>query len=170
MLEDLLRVGVITSPHGIKGEVKVYPTTDDPQKFKRLKTVVLFDGKEERTADIEGVKFFKQFVILKLKQCGSMDEAQRLRKTELYITKEQSGPCGEDENFVADLMGLRVVTDEGEVLGGMTDVLETGANDVYVVRMESGKEVLLPAIKSCILKVDLEKGEMLVNVLEGLLD
>lgn len=170
MLDGLLRVGVITSPHGIKGEVKVYPTTDDPQKFKRLKSVILYNGKEEKTVDITGVKFFKQFVIVKLKQCNSMNEAELLRKQELYITKEQSGTCGEDENFVADLIGLRVVTDEGEILGRLTDVMETGANDVYVVEMENGKEVLLPAIKQCILQVDLEKQEMLVHIMDGLLD
>ena len=131
MLDGLLRVGVITSPHGIKGEVKVYPTTDDPQKFKRLKSVILYNGKEEKTVDITGVKFFKQFVIVKLKQCNSMNEAELLRKQELYITKEQSGTCGEDENFVADLIGLRVVTDEGEVLGRLTDVMETGNAGPY---------------------------------------
>ena len=99
-----------------------------------------------------------------------MNEAELLRKQELYITKEQSGTCGEDENFVADLIGLRVVTDEGEVLGRLTDVMETGANDVYVVELENGKEVLLPAIKQCILQVDLEKQEMLVHIMDGLLD
>lgn len=170
MLDGLLRVGVITSPHGIKGEVKVFPTTDDPQKFKRLKSVVLYNGKEEKTVDITGVKFFKQFVILKLKQCNSMNEAELMRRYELYITKEQSGACGEDENFVADLIGLQVVTDTGENLGVLVDVLETGANDVYVVRMEDGKEVLLPAIKPCILQVNLEAGEMKVHVMDGLLD
>lgn len=170
MLDELLRVGVITSPHGIRGEVKVFPTTDDPQKFKRLKTVVLYNGKEEKTVDITGVKFFKQFVILKLSQCSSMDEAERLRKSELYITKEQSGSCGEDENFVADLIGLKVMTEEGDELGVLTDVMETGANDVYVVRTKDDKEVLLPAIKQCILRVDLEAGEMLVHIMDGLLD
>ena len=86
------------------------------------------------------------------------------------MTKEQSGICKEDENFVVDLIGLRVVTDEGEVLGRLADVMETGANDVYVVEMENGKEVLLPAIKQCILQVDLEKQEMLVHIMDGLLD
>lgn len=170
MLDGLLRVGVITSPHGIKGEVKVFPTTDDPQKFKRLKSVILYNGKEEKTVDITGVKFFKQFVIVKLKQCNSMNEAELLRKQEFYITKEQSGTCGEDENFVVDLIGLQVLTDQGEMLGRLTDVMETGANDVYVVEMENGKEVLLPAIKQCILRVDLEKQEMLVHIMDGLLD
>lgn len=170
MLDNLLRVGVITSPHGIKGEVKVFPTTDDPQKFKRLKSVVLWNGKEERIVDIAGVKFFKQFVILKLKQCNSMNEAELLRQGELYITKEQSGACGDNENFVVDLIGLRVITEEGTELGVLVDVLETGANDVYVVKMENEKEVLLPAIKQCILEVNLDAGEMMVHVLDGLLD
>ena len=92
------------------------------------------------------------------------------RQKDLLITRDQAVKLSPDENFIVDLIGLTVMTDEGEKLGVMQDVLQTGANDVYIVKMESGKEVLLPAIKECILNVDLEKGEMLVHVLDGLLD
>ena len=88
----------------------------------------------------------------------------------LLVTRDQAVPLEEDEYFIADLIGLRVITDEDKVLGKLTDVLETGANDVYQVTDENGKEILLPAIKDCILSVDLEKGEMKVHILEGLLD
>lgn len=169
-MENLLRVGVITSPHGVRGEVKVFPTTDDMNRFKKLKTVMLDTGKEHKTLTIEQVKFFKNMTILKFKGYDNINDVETWRQKDLLITRDQAVKLNPDENFIVDLIGLQVVTDEGEKLGVMQDVLQTGANDVYVVKMESGKEVLLPAIKDCILRVDLEKGEMLVHVLEGLLD
>lgn len=169
-MEDMLRVGVISSTHGVRGEVKVFPTTDDPARFEELETVLLDTGKEKLELEIAGVKFFKNMVILKFKGYDSINDVERYRGKDLWITREQAVPLGEDENFVADLIGLAVVTDEGETLGTMKDVMFTGANDVYVVERENGKELLLPAIKDCILDVDLENGVMTVHVLDGLLD
>ena len=169
-MENLLRVGVITSTHGVRGEVKVFPTTDDMNRFKKLKSVILDTGKEHKTLNIEGVKFFKNMVILKFKGFDNINDVEMWRQKDLLITRDQAVKLSPDENFIVDLIGLTVMTDAGEKLGVMQDVLQTGANDVYIVKMESGKEVLLPAIKDCILNVDLEKGEMLVHVLDGLLD
>lgn len=169
-MEDMLRVGVISSTHGVRGEVKVFPTTDDPARFEELETVLLDTGKEKLELEIAGVKFFKNMVILKFKGYDSLNDVERYRGKDLWITREQAVPLGEDENFVADLIGLAVVTDGGETLGTMKDVMFTGANDVYVVERENGKELLLPAIKDCILDVDLENGVMTVHVLDGLLD
>lgn len=169
-MENLLRVGVITSTHGVRGEVKVFPTTDDMNRFKKLKTVILDTGKEHKTLTVEQVKFFKNMVILKFKGFDNINDVEMWRQKDLLITRDQAVKLSPDENFIVDLIGLTVVTDEGETLGVMKDVLQTGANDVYIVKTSSGKEILLPAIKDCILKVDLEKGEMLVHVLDGLLD
>ena len=169
-MEDMLRVGVISSTHGVRGEVKVFPTTDDPARFEELETVLLDTGKEKLELELAGVKFFKNMVILKFKGYDSINDVERYRGRDLWITREQAVPLGEDENFVADLIGLAVVTDGGETLGTMKDVMFTGANDVYVVERENGKELLLPAIKDCILDVDLENGVMTVHVLDGLLD
>ena len=169
-MEDMLRVGVISSTHGVRGEVKVFPTTDDPARFEELETVLLDTGKEKLELEIAGVKFFKNMVILKFKGYDSINDVERYRGRDLWITREQAVPLGEDENFVADLIGLAVVTDGGETLGTMKDVMFTGANDVYVVERENGKELLLPAIKDCILDVDLENGVMTVHVLDGRLD
>ena len=169
-MEDMLRVGVISSTHGVRGEVKVFPTTDDPARFEELETVLLDTGKEKLELEIAGVKFFKNMVILKFKGYDSINDVERYRGKDLWITREQAVPLGEDENFVADLIGLAVVTDGGETPGTMKDVMFTGANDVYVVERENGKELLLPAIKDCILDVDLENGVMTVHVLDGLLD
>ena len=169
-MENLLRVGVITSTHGVRGEVKVFPTTDDMNRFKKLKTVILDTGKEHKTLNVEQVKFFKNMVILKFKGFDNINDVEMWRQKDLLITRDQAVKLEPDENFIVDLIGLTVMTDEGEKLGVMQDVLQTGANDVYVVKTTAGKEVLLPAIKDCILYVDLEKGEMLVHVLDGLLD
>ena len=169
-MEDMLRVGVISSTHGVRGEVKVFPTTDDPARFEELETVLLDTGKEKLELEIAGVKFFKNMVILKFKGYDSINDVERYRGRDLWITREQAVPLGEDENFVADLIGLAGVTDGGETLGTMKDVMFTGANDVYVVERGNGKELLLPAIKDCILDVDLENGVMTVHVLDGLLD
>jgi len=169
-MENLLRVGVITSTHGVRGEVKVFPTTDDMNRFKKLKTVILDTKKGHKTLNVESVKFFKNMVILKFKGYDNINDVEMWRQMDLLITRDQAVKLSPDENFIVDLIGLTVMTDEGEKLGVMQDVLQTGANDVYIVKMASGKEVLLPAIKDCILNVDLEKGEMLVHVLDGLLD
>ena len=169
-MENLLRVGVITSTHGVRGEVKVFPTTDDMNRFKKLKNVILDTGKEKKTLNIESVKFFKNMVILKFKGFDNINDVEMWRQKDLLITRDQAVKLNPDENFIVDLIGLNVLTDEGETLGVMKDVLQTGANDVYIVKTAAGKEVLLPAIKDCILNVDLEKGEMLVHVLDGLLD
>lgn len=169
-MEDLLQVGIITSTHGVRGEVKVYPTTDDPRRFRRLKEVVLDTGREKMNLEIEGVKFFKQFVILKFKGLDNINDIEKYRQKSLYVTRKNAVRLQRDEYFIADLIGLKVQDEDGKELGTVKDVIETGANDVYEVEMADGKSLLLPAIKQCILKVDVENGTMQVHVLEGLLD
>ena len=166
----MLRVGVITSPHGIKGEVKVFPTTDDAKRFKELKKVILDTGKEYIPMEIEHVKFFKNMVILKFRGYDNINEIEKYKSRDLLITRDQAVDLEPDEYFITDLIGLAVVSDQGAELGILKDVLETGANDVYVVAMKDGKELMLPAIGDCILNVDLEQGRMEVHVLEGLMD
>lgn len=169
-MEDFLQIGVISSTHGIKGEVKVFPTTDDVNRFKKLKEVYLDTGKERLTLHPESVKFFKQFVILKFKEFNNINEIEQYRNKSLLVDRQNAVKLRKDEYFIADLIGLNVMTDEDEKLGVLKDVLQTGANDVYIVETEEGKEVLLPAIKECVLKVDVEEGEVLVHIMPGLLD
>lgn len=169
-MEDLLQVGIITSTHGVRGEVKVYPTTDDPRRFRRLKEVVLDTGREKLNLEIEGIKFFKQFVILKFKGLDNINDIEKYRQKSLYVTRKNAVRLQRDEYFIADLIGLKVQDEDGTELGTVKDVIETGANDVYEVEMADGRSLLLPAIKQCILNVDVENGMMQVHVLEGLLD
>ena len=169
-MEDLLQVGIITSTHGVRGEVKVYPTTDDPRRFRRLKEVVLDTGREKLNLEIEGVKFFKLFVILKFNGLENINDIEKYRQKSLYVTRKNAVRLQRDEYFIADLIGLKVQDEDGTELGTVKDVIETGANDVYEVEMADGRSLLLPAIKQCILNVDVENGMMQVHVLEGLLD
>lgn len=167
-MEDLLQVGVITSTHGIRGEVKVFPTTDDVSRFKKLKNVILDNGKEHRDLEIESVKFFKNMVILKFKGIDNINDVEKYKKAPLFVTRENAVPLEEDEYFIADLIGLKVVSDEGEDLGIIDDVLQTGANDVYIIKKDNAEDLLVPAIHECIKNVDIEGGTMQVHLLAGL--
>jgi len=169
-MDNLLRVGVISSTHGVRGEVKVYPTTDDVNRFKSLKNVILDTGRDHMDLEIQGVKFFKNMVILKFKGYDSIDDIEKYKGKDLLITRDQAVELGPDENFIVDLIGLRVITENGEEFGTLTDVIKTGANDVYEVKTAEGKEVLLPAIKECVLNVDLTEGTVIVHIMDGLLD
>lgn len=164
-----LQVGVITQTHGIRGEVKVFPTTDDAMRFKKLKEVILDNGKDRLTMTIEGVKFFKKFVILKFKGYDSINDIEKYKNAKLLVTRENAVKLQKGEYFIADLIGMKVVTEDGAPFGVLKDVLETGANDVYIVDTEEGKEILLPAIKECVRNIDMENTTITVHIMDGLL-
>ena len=167
-MENMLQVGAITSTHGLQGEVKVFPTTDDPKRYNQLKEVWLDTGKEKVNLKVERVRYFKQFVIVKFRGFDRIEDVERFVKKSLYVTRDQAVRLKKDEYFVADLIGLRVMNEDGSSLGILSDVLSTGANDVYVVT-EGQREILIPAIKQCILQVNVEEGFVKVHLLEGLL-
>jgi len=169
-VEERFQVGVITSTHGIRGEVKVYPTTDDSKRFKRLKEVILDTGKEQKVLEIEGVKFFKNMVILKFKGYDNINDIEKYRQCSLYVTRANAVRLRRNEYFIADLIGMNVYLEDGSRFGTLKDVMETGANDVYIMETVNGKEVLVPAIKDCILKVEPEEGRMEIHLLPGLMD
>ncbi len=169
-VEDLLKVGIISSTHGIRGEVKVFPTTDDPQRFKKLDRVLLDNGKEKRELKIQSVKFFKQFVIVKFAEINDINDVEQYKGSSLFVTRKQAVKLDKDEYFIADLIGISVIAQKEQLKGILKDVIETGANDVYVIALSDGRELLLPAIKECVLSVDIEKGEMQIRLLDGLLE
>ena len=168
-MEELLQVGVITSTHGVRGEVKVFPTTDDPERFKTLKHVLLDTGREKKPLEIQGVKFFKQFVILKFKGIDNINDIEKYKGRDLWIPREEAQELDEDEYYIADLLGMKVLLEDGSEFGTLKNVMETGANDVYIVDSVEHGEVLLPAIKECILDVDIETNTMTVHLMKGLL-
>lgn len=167
-MEDLFKVGVITNTHGICGEVKVFPTTDDPRRFSELKEILLDTGNEKTVLHISNVKFFKNMVILKFKEYNDINEVEKLRKKELFVTRENAVPLEENEYYIADLIGLKAVSDEGEELGEVADVLQSAANDIYVIKKPGEKDLLVPAIKDCVKSVDIPGDRIELHLLPGL--
>lgn len=168
-MEDLLKVGVITTTHGVHGEVKVFPTTDEAERFLELDYVLLDTGRELRKLEIQNVKFFKNLAILKFKGIDNINDIEMYKGRDLWIPREEGQELEEGEYYVADLIGMNVLLEDGTVFGTLKDVMETGANDVYVIDTKDRGEVLLPAIRECILDVNVEESTMTVHLMKGLL-
>ena len=169
-MEQRFKVGEIANTHGIRGEVKVYLTTSDPKRFKKLKKCILSTPKNEMELEVESCKFFKQFVILKFKGWDSINDVEQYKHCGLYVERKDAIRLDKDEYYIADLIGCQVYDEDDVLLGSLTNVLETGANDVYIVENEAKKEILIPALKQCILDVDVERAIIKVHLLDGLLD
>ena len=167
-MKEYLELGQIVNVRGLKGEVKLNSFAEDDAVFETLKTVFLKRKNEMIEKQIEKVGYTKNQVVLKLKDCNSIDEAEALRNTYLLVKREDLGELPEGVYYLADLIGLDVYTDEGELLGKVDDIYSTGANDIYVVKNEEGKEKLLPGIDEVIKNIDIEAGRITVNLLEGL--
>ena len=158
MMEDLLRSGVVTTTHGIKGEVKVFPTTDDIKRFKKCDEVILITKEGNITLHVESVKYFKNIV-------------ERFRKCDLMVTRDNALPLKEGQYYLCDVPGAVVINeDTEEEIGKVTDVMETGANNVFVIETKEGKEVLFPVIPDCIKKVDTKEGIVRAHVMKGLIE
>ncbi len=162
------QIGKITSTHGIGGTFRVFPTTEDAGRFRLLKTVLILHKGEKLPFTVEKVSFQKNMVLLKVKEINDINVAEGYRNDAIYITDAQALPLEEDEYYTRDLYDMQVVTEDGTLLGRLDDIIATGANDVYVVKKEGEKDLLLPAIKDCILSVDVEQKTMTVRLLEGL--
>ncbi len=169
-MDNYLRVGVISSTHGIAGEVKVFPTTDDNQRFKKLKQVFLDTEKGYIELEIERVRFFKQMVIVKFKGYDNINDIEKYKGKDLLVSRENAVPLADNEYFIYDIIDATVETEEGESLGVLTEVLTTGANDVYVVKLTDGKEILLPVIPDCVKEIDTENKRVVIHILPGLLE
>ena len=169
--DDLLKIGVITSTHGLRGQVKVFPTTEDVKRFDQLvgENVLIDAAAGLRAFTVDKVQYFKSMVILKFQEIDTIKEIQQYRGNEIYVTREQAIPLEAGEYFIGDLIGMRVVLEDGTLFGVVKDVLQTGANDVYVVETSEHGEVLLPAIRDCIQKIEPEKSTMTVHLMEGLI-
>ena len=167
-MEQFLQVGVISSTHGIRGEVKVFPTTDDPMRFKKLKKVFLDTGRERIELEVQSVRFFKQFAIVKFKGIDNINDIERYKGKGLFVPREDAVPLGEDEYYIADLIGMEVFTEDGH-FGVVKDVIETGANEVYIIESDEHGEVLIPAIRQCVLDVNVEEKKMKIRLMDGLI-
>lgn len=168
-MDELLRIGVITTTHGLRGEVKVFPTTDDARRFDDCDEVILIKKGEHIPIHVERVKYFKNLVIVKFREFNDISEVEQLRKCDIMVTRENAVPLEEGEFFICDVIGARVVEEDGTPIGNVKDVLETGANNVFVIETEDGREVLFPSIPDCIKKVDVEKKEVVAHIMPGLM-
>jgi 16S rRNA processing protein RimM len=169
-MEEFLQVGVISSTHGVRGEVKVFPTTDDVKRFSKLKEVLLGAVYDAPLLHIEGVKYQKNMVILKFKEYSTLNDVEKLKGQQLFVTRKNAVKLSKDEYFVADLIGMRVIDEDKNICGTLKDVMQTGANDVYIIDLDDNRELLLPAIKDCILNLDFDKGIIKIHILDGLLE
>ena len=167
-MQKYFEVGQIVNTFGVKGLVKVKPFTDDVERFEELKKVYICKKEKLEEVEIEEVKYHKDMVLLKLKGIENMNQAEMLKGLYLKIDRKNAKKLPKDTYFIADLLGLDVYSDENEYLGKVDDIFPTGANDVYVVKDENGKQLLLPGISDVIKEIDLEKEKIVVHLLKGL--
>lgn len=167
-MQEMLEIGQIINTFGIKGFVKVIPFTDDIKRFDNLEKVYVKTKKEIKEYEIEEVKYHKNMVLIKFKGINKLEEANLLRESYLKIDRKDSIPLEEDAYFIVDLIGLEVYTEEGVLLGRLEDIFNTGSNDIYVVKDELGKQVLLPAIAEVIKEINVENKKIIVHLLNGL--
>ena len=168
-MEEYFEIGQIVNTSGLKGEIKVKPFTDDITKFNDFKTIYVSIKKELKEFKVEKVRFSKNMVFLKLKGIDTIEEAENYRNLYIKRKRDKDEEIEEDTYYIVDILGCKVFTDEQKELGEVIDVFSTGSNDVYVVKDELGKQVLLPAIKDVIKNVDIENKLITVHLMEGLI-
>lgn len=168
-MQKYFEVGQIVNTFGVKGMLKVKPFTDDVERFEELKKVYICKKEKLEEVEIEEVKYHKDMVLLKVKGIEDMNEAEKVKGLYLKIDRKNAKKLPKDTYFIADLLGLEVYSDTGELLGKVDDIFRTGANDVYVVKNENGKQLLLPGIPDVIKEIDLEKEKIIVHILKGLI-
>lgn len=166
---EYIEIGQIVNTNGLKGVVKVNPFTDDISKFEDLKYVYIQLKNELKKVKIEQVRYNKNQVLLKLEGIDSIEEAEKYRNFYLKTEKESQEDLGEDTYYIVDLIGLDVYSDKNEYLGKIEDVFSTGSNDVYVVKDNLGKQILIPAIADVVKEVDLKNKKMIINLIPGLI-
>ena len=171
-MEEYLKIGAVISTHALRGEVKVFPTTEDVRRYDDLNQVYVEAPSGKECLRVERVRYFKNLVIVKFRDLDRIEDVERLVKKDLFVSRQDAIPLGENEFFICDVIGLSVVTDDGRVLGSVKDVMERGANDVYIVskKEDPKSELLLPATKEVILKISPPDGIMTVHLLPGLED
>ena len=166
----MLRIGVVTKPHGLKGEVKVFPTTSEPERFRDCDEVYLVTKNELLTLHVEGVKYFKKQAILKFKEFNRIEDVEAFHQCDLMVTRDDAIELEEGEYFLYDVPGCKVYDEDDKEIGEVKDVLETGANAVFVIQTTDGKEVLFPVIDECILAVDITNQRVQAHIMPGLLE
>ena len=167
-MEEYFEIGQIVNTSGLKGVLKIKPFTDDIKKFSNLKTIYIKTKNGLTEFKIEQVRYVKNMVMLKLAGIDTVEEAEKYRNLYIKVLRDQEEELEEGSYYVVDILGCKVNTDANQELGKIVDVFQTGSNDVYVVKDEQGKQILLPAIKQVIKNVDIKNKIITVHLLEGL--
>lgn len=168
-MQDFLEIGQIVNTFGIKGMVKIKPFTDDIRRFDDLKKVYIENNKSRKEYEIEEVKYHKEMVLIKFKGVETVEQAELLRNYYLKVKREDEPELDDGTFYIVDLLGLEVYSDEGNLLGKLEDIYNTGSNDIYVVKNELGKQLLLPAISDVIKDINLDEKRIDVHILNGLI-
>lgn len=168
-MQEYLEIGQIVNTFGVKGMVKVNPFTDDITRFDKLKKVYICKKASMEEVEIEEVKYHKNMVLLKIKGINDMNQAEKCKGLYLKIHRKDAIKLPKDTYFIADLLGLEVYTDEGVLLGKVDDIYNTGSNDIYVVKDNLGKQILLPGTKEVLKEISLEKEKIVVHLIKGLI-
>lgn len=164
-----LEIGQIVNTFGIKGMIKVKPFTDDIKRFDNLEKVYVEKNNTKVEYEIEEVKYHKDMVLIKFKSVDTVEQAEKLRNSYLKVFRDSVEDLEEDRYYIVDLIGIDVYTDENILLGKLEDIFNTGSNDIYVVKNELGKQILLPAISDVIKQIDMENKKMIVHIIKGLM-
>lgn len=165
----LIVVGRVVRPHGLRGEMRIHPDTDFPERLSAIRHVTLLKNKESMQASVVSIRAHGTAVLLKLESIDTIEAASRWRDAAVAVRREQAAPLEAGRHYISDVLGLRVETEDGQFLGTVTEVLRTGSNDVYVVRGAAG-EVLVPAISTVVLTIDVARSRMIIRPMPGMLD
>lgn len=169
-MQEFLEIGQIVNTFGIRGMVKIKPFTDDLKRFDRLKKVYIETGKTKKEYEIENVKYHKDMVLIKFKGIDMVEEAEMLRNSYLKVARKDEPKLEEGTYYIADLIGLNVYSDDGNLLGKVDDIFNNGGKcDIYAVKDKTGKQILLPAISDVIKEINLDDGKIVVHLIKGLI-
>jgi 16S rRNA processing protein RimM len=169
-MDEYLQIGEIVNTHGVNGEIKIIPLTDNPERFEDLKWAYIDKKGSIEKYYINGIKYLKNLVVLKLKGVDDLSAAQALKGFFMLVDRENAVKLPENSFFICDILGSTVHDDKGNLLGELVDVLQTGSNDVYIIKDENKRELLLPALKSVVKEVSVENKTMIVTIPKGLFD
>lgn len=169
-MSNVLEIGKIVNTHGLRGEVKIVPWTNTPDVFEDIEYVYIKNAREEKKLEIKNVKYQKNNIIVKFVGLDDISQAELLKNAVVTTDREQLGELPDGEYYIADLIGCEVKSEHGEVYGKLTDVLPTGSNDVYVVKREAKRDLLIPVIDDVVLDVDINNKKIIVRLMEGLED
>ena len=168
MKQEYFEIGQIVNTFGIKGFVKVKPFTDDLERFEALESIYIVKNKELKEFNIEQIKYHKNLVLIKFKGIDDINMAEKYKNCYIKIKRENARKLPQNTYFIADLIGIKVYDENGNFLGRVDDIYNNKIHDIYVIKDDLGKQILLPSIKEVIKQVDIDNDKIVVHLIDGL--